>query len=91
LLPDENGIVMPAHWSPAQQPGNPGTLKIQYAELLRIFFGQTDPADSSHFTLKYELNGKAGVINGWLKPNGSVVFEPREGKRVGSVWYPHAK
>ena len=38
---------------------NPGTL--------RLFAGQADPADASHFTFMYELNGQRGTIDGWLQ------------------------
>lgn len=91
LQPEENGTYWNAHWTPAQQAGNPGKLNIQYHDVLRIFAGQADPADAAHFTIGYELDGKAGVIDGWLKANGSVALEPREGKRVETLWYPHAK
>ena len=34
---------------------------------LRIFAGQPDPNDPSHFTIEYEADGKRGVIDGWLR------------------------
>jgi hypothetical protein len=82
---------MPVHWSPSEDAKQPGTLKIDYRDQLRVYAGQPDPTDESHFTLGYELDGKPGTIDGWLRPNGSVVLEPREGKRVNAKWYPHAK
>jgi hypothetical protein len=36
-------------------------------EWLRIFAGQPDPGDPSHFTIEYEADGKHGVIDGWLR------------------------
>jgi hypothetical protein len=33
---------------------------------IRFFAGQADPADFSHFSIKYELNDAAGMIDGWL-------------------------
>lgn len=34
---------------------------------LRVFAGQPDPDDASHFTIGFELNGVPGVIDGWLR------------------------
>jgi hypothetical protein len=34
---------------------------------LRLFAGRLDPADESHFTIDYELNGDRGTIDGWLR------------------------
>jgi hypothetical protein len=38
---------------------------------MRIFAGQVDPVDESHFTVPYELNGVRGVLDGWLEDNPS--------------------
>lgn len=91
LQPSQGGTEMPAHWSPATQPGNPGTLTVQYKQQLRVYAGQADPADASHFTINYDLDNQPGVIDGWLKPDGSVVLQPRAGKVVNALWYPYAK
>lgn len=80
-----------AHWAAATQPGNPGKLTVQYSDQLRLYAGQIDPADTSHFTITYDLDGQTGVIDGWLKADRIVVLQPRLGKVVNSVWYPHAK
>jgi hypothetical protein len=48
-------------------------------DTLRLFAGQADPADESHFTIRYELNGQPGLIDGWLMPDDTVKLEPREG------------
>jgi hypothetical protein len=86
-----NSTLMPAHWSPPPKAGLPGKVTIDYRNQFRVYAGQSDPADASHFTIAYDLDGQAGVVDGWLKPDGSVVLEPRVGKRVNTVWYPHAK
>ena len=36
---------------------------------LRLFAGQPDLADPSHFTIGYELDGSRGTIDGWLRDN----------------------
>jgi hypothetical protein len=88
---DSSGVEMPGHWLPPASPGEPGTLRVDYRDQLRVFAGQPDPADPSHFTIAYDLDGRPGIIDGWLKPDGSVQLEPRVGKRVNAIWYPHAK
>jgi hypothetical protein len=34
---------------------------------LRVFAGQVDPQDASHFTIEYDIGGKGGVVDGWLR------------------------
>jgi hypothetical protein len=41
----------------------------------RVFAGQLDPADASHFTILYETAAGTGVIDGWLKDDESVRLE----------------
>ena len=57
--------------------GEPQTL---HRSILRVLAGQPDPADGTHFTIPYILNGKPGVIDGRLRANGRVMLEPREGQ-----------
>jgi hypothetical protein len=44
----------------------------------RLYAGQIDPADESHFTIKYEYSDRSGTIDGWLKDDDTVVLEPRD-------------
>src|SRR5699024_3764914 len=50
------------------------TAKIQPAiealNVLRLFAGQSDPNDPSHFTIAYELDGVRGVIDGSVLEDG---------------------
>lgn len=39
---------------------------------LRLYWGQPDPADPAHFTIRYESPAAAGTIDGWLMPDDSV-------------------
>jgi hypothetical protein len=89
--PQPEGTEMRANWSWPAASGQPGRLKINYRSQMRVYAGQPDPADASHFTIAYDLDGHPGVINGWLKADGSIVLEPRIGKRVNTIWYPNAK
>ena len=39
---------------------------------LRVYAGQTDPNDESHFTIAYMVNEKSDVIDGYLQDDGSI-------------------
>jgi hypothetical protein len=63
---------------------------IDYGNKLRVYAGQPDPADASHFTIDYEIDGRRGVIDGWLRDQG-LELRPREGAftydaRYGEAW-----
>lgn len=46
---------------------------------LRIYAGQLDPTDGSHFTIRYEQWGQTDTLDGWLKNDGSgVSVAPRK-------------
>jgi hypothetical protein len=60
---------------------------------LRIFSGQPDGGDESHFTIGYLADGKAGTIDGWLRADDSVVLEvhsdaPTTQARPSPGWSP---
>ena len=44
---------------------------------LRLFAGQPDVNDASHFTIDFVIGDAKGVIDGWLKEDGSVLLERR--------------
>ncbi|HEX8912181.1 MAG TPA: hypothetical protein VF796_07455 [Humisphaera sp.] len=57
-------------------------VAAQWGRSLRLFAGQPDPADPAHFTIAYEADGLAGVIDGWLRNRGSrdeVELSVRQG------------
>jgi hypothetical protein len=56
---------------------------------VRIFAGQADPADESHFTLTYEVDGHRGLIDGWLDPYDKVRMQVRDGPAVGAPVVAH--
>ena len=43
----------------------------------RVYAGQTDPADPTHFTIRYVEGGIAGTIDAWLQDDDSVKFHRR--------------
>jgi hypothetical protein len=76
----------------ANPPGSPGSgtphvLDLVLSDftatpqknLLRIYEGQPDDLDKSHFTIKYEMSGQTGLIDGWLRDNEEVRLRPRYG------------
>ena len=64
--------------SPAA-PARAALQPLDYGNILRFFPGQPDPADRSHFTIAYQLDGTDGVIDGWVKDEG-VILRPRSGR-----------
>jgi hypothetical protein len=74
---------VPANLQPGSRPipcapaGVSGRFSF-FADTFRLFAGQPDPADESHFTIRYDLDGKSNVIDGWLMPDDTVKLEPRK-------------
>ncbi len=59
-----------------------------WCEGMRLFAGQADPSDESHFTIDYEtyrlvapgqLVPQRGTIDGWLRDDDSVQLQLRDG------------
>ena len=65
------------------------TPAIDYGNVLRFFAGQPDPDDASHFTIRYQADGREGVIDGWMQDDG-LHLRAREGqysfKSGGEAW-----
>ena len=47
--------------------------------VVKVFGGQPDPADPSHFTIAYTVNDRPGVLDGWLRDDDTVDLAVREG------------
>ncbi|HET6251394.1 MAG TPA: hypothetical protein VFE47_27160 [Tepidisphaeraceae bacterium] len=57
-----------------------GFFRHQAGDTVRIYAGQADPADPSHFTIAYSINDKRGLIDGNLQADGiALVFKARDG------------
>jgi len=74
-----------------------GRIEPHLSNVMRIFSGQPDPKDESHFTISYELDGNPGVIDGWLLRDQTVALQPRTGGITSQdnqgrrrVWNPYA-
>lgn len=46
---------------------------------VKVFGGQADPADPSHFTIAYTARGLPGTLDGWLTDNDAVTLKVRPG------------
>ena len=44
-----------------------------------MYFGQPDPIDLSHFTIKYEIDNIPGTIDGWLQNDDTDKLQIRDG------------
>ena len=44
---------------------------------VRVHAGAQDPADPSHFTFSYEVDGRKEIVDGWLGDDDSVTIELR--------------
>lgn len=81
-------VVAPATWragpaviSSSRPNGFPSPVNCSgpFPEFLplRLFAGQPDPADPSHFTIAFESEGRPGVLDGWLRDGDKVELTER--------------
>jgi hypothetical protein len=45
---------------------------------MRMYAGQIDPNDASHFTIRYEIWGQSDVLDGYLDDKDQVTLKPRQ-------------
>ena len=45
--------------------------------IVRMMGGQIDPQDPTHFTIRYTVSDRPGIIDGWVLRDGSVKLESR--------------
>jgi hypothetical protein len=69
-------LVPDALRGPADVPGSPYYPDLPGAD--RIYAGQPDPADPSHFTVEYENGGERKTADGWLQDDDTLKFSVRE-------------
>jgi hypothetical protein len=48
-----------------------------FREGIVVYAGQPDPADTSHFTIRAEVDGTGQLIDGWLTNDDRVLLERR--------------
>lgn len=70
----------------------------QEPSVMRFLAGRGDVRDASHFELEYTLDGWPGTIDVWVRDDGRLQVEPRDGTqsierydatRGAETWDPH--
>jgi hypothetical protein len=83
LLLGECRSLSPASWrdNVGAIAGEVWGINISFglADQVQVFNGQPDPADISHFTIAYTVDGVPGTLDGWLLDSGVVKLEVRDG------------
>jgi hypothetical protein len=54
-------------------------IPLRPEQVMRLYGGQVDRADSSHFTIKYEIDGFTGVIDGRVGADDTVALQILDG------------
>ena len=76
-------VWRPADWTLGSRLQLSGLSTLALPEIdqrrVRIFAAQPDLADTSHFTMAYEIDGQPGTIDGWLDPYDRVRMQVRDG------------
>jgi len=69
--------------------GNSGFLRggFESARRLRFFAAQIDPHSPARFSLRYEMDDAAGMIDGALEDDGSISLKVRDGPAKQREWY----
>jgi hypothetical protein len=68
----DDQIGFPQFWPKADW--NPNSEAVQP---FQIFEGRADVDDSTHFTIPYEMDGKHGIVDGWLVEDRFVKLQVR--------------
>ncbi len=76
-------VVEPISWfSLSSRPvihagGYPGGYPVD--AIVRVYAGQPDPTDASHFTIGNTVDGRPGLVDGWLTDNDTLKLKVRSG------------
>ena len=67
---------------PAERESSKRSIGVRSAEdtgaaSFRVFAGQPDPADPTHFTIRLDVDGTPRTLDGWLRNGGAVDLELR--------------
>jgi hypothetical protein len=75
-------------WPSAHMQGAAYSILLQTPKIpprVRVYAGQIDPKDASHFTIRYEMWGQSDFVDGWLSDNDAIRLvqrnPPHEPKR----------
>lgn len=95
--PDERKLKL--SFDPGPKPGDmPPGVVTQRSPVMRVLAGRADPKDATHFELEYTIDGRPGTIDGWVREDGRLRIEPRQGVKTVQkfdsdgveTWDPHA-
>ena len=62
--------------------GDPQWTLVALARPAKVFVGQRDPADPSHFSFTGLMNDTPFTIDGWLQPDETVTMQLRPAAHV---------
>ena len=65
-----------------EESATPITRTVRLKLAWRVLAGQIDPADGSHMVIRYDIDGKPGVIDGRLNEGDRLMLTPRVGRLV---------
>ncbi len=92
ILLQLNAVVPGSLLRPADAPllgAQTFSVFLGPADRARVYAGQPDAADPTHFTFDVEVNGQRTTIDGHLADGGTVTLKPRAGlEDVPSTWEP---
>jgi hypothetical protein len=71
-----------ALWQRGKDDWEHGEVSFSAVGFYRFYPGQPDPADASHFTIRYDVDGVPNTIDGWLRDNDTVELIPRTGAAI---------
>ena len=51
---------------------------FDWTQKVKLYAGRPDPADPSHFTIDYEIDGRRATVDGWLRDDDAVDLTPSD-------------
>jgi hypothetical protein len=80
----DSDVLIPATWTmPAARVARGTAFSVmsgipRHPPNVRFYAGQPDPADPSHFTIRYEMWGQSDVLDGYLGNDDGIILKPRK-------------
>ncbi len=77
-------LIEPSSWPSAKSVRTFQTTMLCVSQpISKIYFGQPDATDLSHFHFRYKTEEGAGTVDGWLRNDHELVLECRDGPEKG--------
>lgn len=78
FYPEEWSIASFGHEPQWLQPSTSAFMPFSpQAQRVKVYAGQVDPNDPSHFTIDYEVDGLRKTVDGWLTARKTVLIAAR--------------